>query len=61
MLCIKLKIGDSCHIGDNISVMLLRSCGTSCHVGIEAPRELEIVRDVHLERAQDQDDREDVR
>lgn len=50
MLVLKLKLGESVHIGDDIHVMLLRACDSSCRIGIEAPTNLEILRDVLLQR-----------
>lgn len=45
MLVVSRKVGQSIHIGDNIIVHLIEKTGTnSMRVGIEAPKELKVLR-----------------
>ena len=45
MLVVSRKIGQSIHIGDNIVIHFIEKTGThSIRVGIEAPRELKVLR-----------------
>lgn len=45
MLVITRKAGEAVHIGDNIVVRILSSQNGQFRVGIEAPKEVQILRD----------------
>ena len=45
MLVISRKCGQSFHIGDNIRITITEVSGDKIKIGIEAPRELSILRD----------------
>ncbi len=44
MLVLSRKIGEQIHIGDNIKIVLLRITGGGVRIGIEAPKDLPIIR-----------------
>lgn len=45
MLLITRKAGEAVHIGDNIVVRILSSQNGQFRVGIEAPKDIQILRD----------------
>lgn len=45
MLVITRKAGEAVHIGDNIVVRILSSQNGQFRVGIEAPKDVQILRD----------------
>lgn len=45
MLVISRHIGSSLKIGDNITVTVLNISGNQVRIGIEAPKEIAVVRD----------------
>lgn len=50
MLRLTRRIGESVVIGDGIEVTIMDIRGNQVHLGITAPREVNVVRDEPLER-----------
>jgi carbon storage regulator len=44
MLCLKRRVNEEILIGDNIRIVLIRASDGQATVGIEAPREMKILR-----------------
>ena len=44
MLVIRRRVGESLFIGDDVEVEVLDICGTQIKIGIQAPREIVILR-----------------
>lgn len=55
MLVITRKLNEKIRIGDDVVIHICRLSGGSVRVGIEAPRELRILRDELTEREQTAD------
>jgi len=55
MLVLSRKAGERIWIGDDISVTVVRISGGGVRIGIEAPKELPVVRE-ELKLAMDQND-----
>ncbi len=53
MLVLTRKAGQSIYIGDKIKIKILSISSSGVEVGIEAPRELNIVREELVERVKD--------
>ena len=53
MLILSRKEGEVIRIGDNIKVMIVRNGPNTVRVGIDAPREIQIVREELEERDYD--------
>ena len=60
MLVLSRKIGERITIGDNITVVIQRIAGGRVSLGVEAPREVSILRS-ELERHDGNTPREDAR
>ena len=45
MLVLDAKVGDSIHIGKDITVVVLRDLNGRCKLGFTAPKEIVILRD----------------
>lgn len=50
MLVLSRKLNQSIHIGDGISIRVVRIKGNSIQLGIDAPKEVHVVRSELLER-----------
>jgi carbon storage regulator len=44
MLILTRRIGESVSIGGNIKLVVLGVKGRQCHIGIEAPKDVEVLR-----------------
>jgi len=44
VLVIRRRIGESLYIGDEVEVQVLDVCGTQVKIGIQAPRDIVILR-----------------
>lgn len=49
MLVLSRKAGERIHIGENITLTIVRIGSNNVRIGIDAPRELNIVRDELVE------------
>jgi len=49
MLVLSRKVGESIHIGSNIRIMITEVSGGKVKVGIDAPKDVNIVREELLE------------
>ena len=45
MLCLARKIGEQIVINDNITIKVLKLSGSRVVVGIEAPKEIRVIRE----------------
>lgn len=50
MLVLSRKLNQSIHIGDGISIRVVRIKGNSIQLGIDAPKEIHVVRSELLQR-----------
>ena len=50
MLVLSRKLNQSIHIGDGISIRVVRIKGNSIQLGIDAPKDIHVVRSELLER-----------
>lgn len=50
MLVLSRKLNQSIHIGDGISIRVVRIKGNSIQLGIDAPKEVHVVRSELLQR-----------
>lgn len=53
MLVLSRKLNQSIHIGDGISIRVVRIKGNSIQLGIDAPKNIHVVRSELLERDAD--------
>lgn len=53
MLVLSRKAGERIHIGENITLTIVRIGPNNVRIGIDAPRELNIVREELLERSEE--------
>lgn len=44
MLIIRRRVGESLFIGEDIEIQVLEQCGAQIKIGIEAPREILVLR-----------------
>lgn len=58
MLVLSRKVNESIKVGDNIVITLVRIGPQSVRIGIEAPRDINIVRTELIERDKDGADQE---
>ncbi len=45
MLVLSRKVGERILIGDDVVIIVVRVAGDKCRIGIEAPKEVKIIRE----------------
>jgi len=58
VLVVSRKLGERILIGDKISVTVIKIAGGGVRIGIEAPREMPVVREELAEQMREQEERD---
>jgi len=61
MLVLARKEGENIALGDDITITVVRISGDQIRLGIDAPREVLVLRGELLEKQQQQEDTPDIR